>query len=150
MAEISFYQLKRQSVEQALLRLLEKALAGGGRAVVRVGSEEEMEALDNALWALDPDSFLPHGTIKAKSPADQPVLLTTETDAPNNASFAFVLPGAATGGLEAFERAFVIFDGAREGQLKEARALWKALQGTGAALAFWAQTEAGAWDKQAL
>ena len=150
MAEVAFYQLKRPSIEQALFRLLEKALAGGKRAVVRLGSDEEMEALDNALWTLDPDSFLPHATIKAKDPAGQPVLLTTGKDAPNNARFAFLLPGGSREGLAAFERVFVIFDGAREAELNGARTLWQDLKASGATLAWWAQNDAGAWEKQDL
>jgi len=150
MPDVAFYQLKRQTIEQALFRLLEKALAGGERAVVRLGSEEEMEALDAALWTLDPDSFLPHATTKAKSPADQPVLLTVGTAAVNGAKLVFLLPGGTRDGLDSFERVFVLFDGAREAEVKDARALWKDMKARGVPLASWTQTDRGAWEKQDL
>jgi DNA polymerase III subunit chi len=150
MPAAAFYQLKSHTPEQALCRLLEKALAGGGKAVVRLGSEEEMEALDAALWTLDPDSFLPHATIKAKAASDQPVLLTTGKEAPNRASLAFLLPGAGTEGIDAFERTFVLFDGGREAQLNQAWALWKDLKAKGWELAYWTQNAGGGWEKQEL
>lgn len=150
MAEISFYQLKRQPVERALFTLLGKVLEQGGRAVVRLGSGEEAESLDTALWTIDPNSFLPHTTEKTKYPDRQPVLLTTGTDAPNGARFVFVVPGGATEGLENFQRAFVLFAGEREAQVKRARETWKTFKEKGAELTYWTQQENGAWKKQAL
>lgn len=150
MAEISFYQLKRQPVERALYALLGKVLKQGGKAVVRLGSEEEADSLDTALWTIDPNSFLPHATEKAKYPERQPVLLTTGAGAPNGAEFAFVVPGGASEGLDQFKRAFVLFDGEREAQVKKARETWKAYKNKGAELTYWTQQDNGAWKKQAL
>ena len=148
MQEVSFYQLKRHSVEKALLRLLEKAVAGGKRAVVRAASAEEAEALDTALWAVDQDSFLPHGTKSTKSWETQPVFLTDTEDNPNKADFVFVLPGAPAGELEAFERIFFIFEGDAEAQVEAARERWKAFKGKGGKLSYWTQTDSGKWEQK--
>jgi DNA polymerase-3 subunit chi len=62
MTAIAFYHLERAALEAALAKLLEKALAGGFRAVVKAGSEERLEALNAALWTYDQGSFLAHGS----------------------------------------------------------------------------------------
>ena len=87
MTEVSFYQLKRYSMERALLRLLEKALQAGERAVVRLAEEAEVPLMDTALWSVDPDSFLAHGTSKSARPEQQPVFLTAGQDNPAGAAF---------------------------------------------------------------
>jgi len=148
MQEVSFYQLKRHSPEKALLRLLEKAVNAGKKAVVRLGSEEDVEAFDTALWAVDQDSFLPHGTKASKSPDGQPVFLTETEENPNRADFVFVLHGGPEGALQDFERVFFIFEGNVEGQVTAAREKWKEYQVKGGKLAFWSQTEQGGWEKK--
>lgn len=148
MTEVSFYQLKRQTPERVLLRLLEKAVKAGKKAVVRLRSEEEVDAFDTALWAVEQDSFLPHGTRKSKAHENQPVFLTMADDNPNQADFVFVLPGAPEGNLEGFERVFFIFEGNVESQVKAAREKWTAFKEGGGQLAFWAQTEQGGWEKK--
>src|SRR5205809_321355 len=60
MTDISFYHLTSTTLDQALPKLLEKALQGGFKAVVRAGSDTEAERLCGLLWSYDQDSFLPH------------------------------------------------------------------------------------------
>lgn len=148
MADVRFYHLQRSTIEQALLLLLEKSLEGGKRAVVRTGSGEEVSALDTALWTVNPDSFLPHGTAGSKAAADQPVLLIDGHDNPNKAEFVFVLPGGSPEGLDYYERIFFVFDGNSEAQVKAARQRWKAMTGQGFEPEYWTQDDAGRWQKK--
>ena len=62
--------------------MLEKVLAMGERAVVVTGSAERAESLASALWTYDDRSFLPHGTAKDGSAADQPIWITTVIENP--------------------------------------------------------------------
>jgi DNA polymerase III subunit chi len=48
--EILFYHLQNTTLEQTLPSLLDKTLARGWKAVVRVSSDERMKALDDHLW----------------------------------------------------------------------------------------------------
>ena len=148
MTEISFYQIRRQPVERVLLRLLEKVLAGTGRAVVRLAGEAEAAVFDTALWTVDADSFLPHGSTKSKHPEAQPVYLTDGEDNPAGAAFAFILSGAPAGGLEDFKRVFFLFDGEVEAELAAARVHWKNLKGGDMNLTYWAQSQSGAWEQK--
>ena len=73
MSEVGFYHLKGWTLERALPRLLERALAEGHRVVVMTGSEERAAALDGHLWTYSEASFLPHGRAR-RQPSRQDVL----------------------------------------------------------------------------
>src|SRR5215470_1536790 len=64
MTEVGFYHLRSTSLERALPRLLERALAEGHRVVVMAGSPERVQHLDDLLWTYSDESFLPHGAAK--------------------------------------------------------------------------------------
>ena len=61
MPEVLFYQLERRPLESALPDLLLRSLERGWRVVVKVGSDERLQALNAHLWSYDDASFLPHG-----------------------------------------------------------------------------------------
>ncbi|HEY0436712.1 MAG TPA: DNA polymerase III subunit chi [Phenylobacterium sp.] len=146
-AEVWFYHLERSSLDQALPELLEKTLQRGWKAVVRAGGAARVAHLDAMLWTWRDDSFLPHGPDDEPNAARQPILLTTGFENPNGAAALFLVDGAEPGELSGYERCVVIFDGADEAQLTAARAQFKALKATGAALSYWQQTARG-WEKQ--
>jgi DNA polymerase-3 subunit chi len=146
MAEIGFYHLTRTSLDVALPRLLGRVLAAGGRAVVKAASEERVAALDTALWLCPDPDWLPHGTRATGEAELQPIWLTTEDEAPNGARHLFLVEGAQSGRLDAFERVFDLFDGRDEAAVVAARQRWAAAKAAGHALTYWRQTERG-WEK---
>jgi DNA polymerase-3 subunit chi len=147
MTEIGFYHLTRTGPDQALPQLLGRTLAAGERAVVRVGSDERLAALDAALWLVAEPDWLPHGS-KLTGEADlQPIWLTTEDEAPNGARFLFLIDGTSSAHLDAFARVFDLFDGADAQALAAARARWAAAKAAGHSLAYWQQTPRG-WEKK--
>ena len=148
MAEIGFYHLTRTGSDQALPQLLGRTLAAGQRAVVICGSEERLAALDTALWLSTNPDWLPHGTATTGNAELQPIWLTTRDEAPNRARFLFLVDGADSARLEAFERVFDLFDGGDEAAVAAARQRWTAAKSAGHALAYWQQTARG-WEKKA-
>jgi len=146
-AEIGFYHLTRTGPDQALPQLLGRTIAAGQRALVLCGSEEGVAALDAALWlCADPD-WLPHGTA-ADGDADlQPIWLATDDAAPNGARFLFLVDGAESARLAAFDRVFDLFDGNDEAAVAAARERWKAVKETGHSLTYWQRGPRG-WVKQ--
>jgi DNA polymerase III chi subunit, HolC len=68
MTEVLFYHLEHQSLERTLPALVERTLERNWRAVIQVGSEERVEALDTLLWTYREESFLPHGTRRDGNP----------------------------------------------------------------------------------
>lgn len=148
-ADVMFYHLERQPLEKVLPLLVAKTLERGWRAVVQAGSQERLEALDQALWTYSEDSFLPHGTAKTGYAADQPVYLTTGDDTPNGAGVRFLVDGARAARFAGLERLVYMFDGNEAEAVETARSEWKAAKAAGCAVTYWQQTEAGAWQKKA-
>lgn len=147
--EVLFYHLERQPLERVLPMLLEKTLAKGWRAVVQVGSEERLQALDSALWTYAEDSFLPHGSARAGSADAQPVYLTTGDETPNGAGVRFLVDGATAASFDGAERLVFVFDGRDDEATAAARDQWKGAKAAGCQVTYWRQTDEGRWEKMA-
>jgi DNA polymerase-3 subunit chi len=146
--EILFYQLERRPLESALPDLLQRSLDRGWRVVVKVGSDERLEALNAHLWTYDEASFLPHGAAADGNAAEQPIWLTTGDDNPNGATVRFLVDGAEPADLSGYERIVFIFDAADAEALAKAREAWKTTRAAGAEATYWRQDENGRWMKQ--
>ncbi len=148
MTEIAFYHLEGSTLEAVLAKLLEKALAGGLRAVVKAGSEERVAALDAALWTYEQGSFLAHGSAQDGNGPDQPVWLTAGDDNPNAATVLFLTDGSESGEIADYDRCLELFDGRDELALEKARSHWQAYKDAGHELTYWRQGARGGWQKQ--
>lgn len=149
MAEVLFYQLDRQPLEQVLTLLLRKTLERGQKAVVQAGSEERIWALDSHLWTFSDESFLPHGTAADGHAELQPIFLTQDDSNPNGAAFRFLIDGVAFRDLAGYERAIYLFDGRLADELEIARDRWRQVKADGLEATYWRQNESGRWEKQA-
>ena len=139
-----------QPLERVLPTLLERSLARGWRVVVQSSSEERVEALDAHLWTFRDDSFLPHGTHKESSAADQPILITVKDDNPNAAAVRFLIDGAPVpADAKAYERIVLMFDGTDDDAVADARTRWIAAKAEGFAVTYWQADENGRWVKKA-
>ncbi|MEL6576263.1 MAG: DNA polymerase III subunit chi [Pseudomonadota bacterium] len=152
MAELGFYRLTETPLERALPVMLAKSLERGWRVEVRGRNAAALEALDQALWSHDQESFLPHGLAGGSHDARQPVLLTTTPAAAGGKREALFLIDRA--GFDAGEaagrtRTALLFDGHDEEALAEARDHWRATVAAGLRAIFWAQAQGGRWEKQA-
>ncbi|MEO1152440.1 MAG: DNA polymerase III subunit chi [Pseudomonadota bacterium] len=143
-----FYHLTRSPLEATLPMLLGKALGAGWRVAVRGVEDTRLDWLDEKLWL--GDGFLPHGRAGGEFDAEQPVLLTTDTEAANGAVCLMAVDGAAVAADEvaALERVCILFDGNDGDAVQAARDQWKALTGAGCAAQYWSQ-EGGGWEKKA-
>ena len=148
MVEIWFYHLQSTALERALPALLEKTLQRGKRAVVMSGSKERVEALNSLLWTYRDDSFLPHGTARDGSAADQPVWLTEQDENPNAADFLFLTDRSMSDAVGDFERVILLFDDRDTAAVTDARGHWKRFQEADFTLSYWQQTRGG-WTKKA-
>ena len=148
-ADVMFYHLERQPLERVLPSLVEKTLERGWRAVIQVGSQERLEALDAVLWTYAEESFLPHGTARTGFSADQPVYLTTGEDTPNGAGVRFLIDGAPPASFTDMTRLVFLFDGNDDEALAAARSQWKSAKAAGCGMTYWQQSDAGRWEKKA-
>ncbi|MCL1627242.1 DNA polymerase III subunit chi [Roseibaca sp. V10] len=150
MGKAMFYHLTRDPVEVTASTLLTRAFGAGWRVVVRGGDMAGLERLDAALWLGAKDSFLPHGLAGGPHDADQPILLTTAHDAPNNPVCAMAVDRAEVdpADVAGLERLWILFDGQDEAAVVHARTQWKAMAAAGVQAEYWSQ-DGGAWAKKA-
>jgi DNA polymerase-3 subunit chi len=148
MAEVLFYHLTETRLEDTLPQLLEKTLERGWRACVHCGDEDKMTTLDQKLWTFRDDSFLAHGLAEAAFSDQQPILLTTNETAQNNAEVRFVVEMGPEPDSENCERIVYMFDGHDQVQLEQARAQWKQLSSAGVEKTYWQQTPERRWVKK--
>jgi len=148
MAEVLFYHLQRQPLEEVLPLLLERTLARGWRAVVMAGSPERVEALNILLWTWREESFLPHGSAADGMPERQPVYLTAGEEAPNRAEVLFLVDGAAASDLSAYLRCVDLFDGNDPAATEAARDRYRQARDAGFDVTYWQQDANGVWEKR--
>jgi len=149
MSEIRFYHLQRASLEDTLPVILERAYGRGERTLVMAGSLERVEALSAHLWTYKPDSFLPHGTAKDGTAAEQPIYLTAEPENPNAAKLLILCDGAERADCGEFPLVCEMFDGNDDMAVAAARERWKAYKDAGHKLVYFQQSAAGKWEEKA-
>lgn len=145
-----FYHLTRHPVDVTLAMLLGKAGGAGWRVAVRGTDLDRLRWLDEKLWTGQAADFLPHGLAGGEQDVDQPILLTTLIEAPNNPQCVMCVDGAdiTAAEIDALDRVCVLFDGNDDEALNAARTQWKALKDAGASAQYWSQAD-GRWEKKA-
>lgn len=154
MSEIHFYHLQIHPLERALPKLLEKSLERDWHVCLQMRTPEKCAALNDLLWNVGEDGFLPHGTAEDGDVEFQPIYLTMGSENPNSAQIRFFvecaqIAPALAASAEPYERIVIMFDGNDEAELNDARAQWKALKDTGLPMSYLQQTESGGWEKKA-
>ena len=137
--QVDFYHLAWSPIERVLPSICEKVLAGGGRLLV-VADEAQLARLDEQLWTVSPDSFLPHGRDNV---ASQPILLALDPLPANGAANIAIADGKWRDEALDFERAFYFFD---SDALDAAREAWRTLgKKDGVEPRYWKQDERRKW-----
>ena len=149
MPEVWFYHLERSSLDAVLPGLLEKGLERGWRALVRTTSKERARALDDILWSYRDDSFLAHGSADDPDTELQPVLIAHDGGEHDRRELLILIDQAEPGAIDAFERVILLFDGADETALGNARDRWKQFKDEGVAATYYQQNAQGRWEKKA-
>ena len=143
--KVDFWQYSRDPVEKVVALIAQRVMEAGERLLVVSAHADQREAISRALWAAGPESFLAHGEAGAAGAERQPILLSGEAVAANEASHVIFADGEyrePTG----FARAFLLFDDAT---VTDARRTWRALDGAqGLERAFFRQ-DGGKWVKVA-
>jgi DNA polymerase-3 subunit chi len=144
--EVDFYQLAGTPAEQVIASLAEKVLDAGGRLLIVAEDEAFLGKLDRLLWDQGSNNFLPHGLAGGAEDARQPILLSPNPDAPNQARNMLIADGTWREAALTYDRSFYLFD---SNNLDGARLAWKLLAGReGVERRYWKQ-EGGKWIKKA-
>ena len=143
--QVDFYQLAGTPAEQVIASIAGKLLAEDSRLLVVAADDGLLARLDRMLWDQGATSFLPHGIDGGTDDARQPILLSTNPDAPNRARNMLIADGEWREAALAYDRAFYLFDATT---LEGARLAWKLLAGRdGVERRYWAQ-EDGRWKQK--
>ncbi|HET8808545.1 MAG TPA: DNA polymerase III subunit chi [Methylophaga sp.] len=85
MTRVSFYILKSQDIhsrQQIACRLAEKAWREGHQVFIYTENAQQSAAMDEALWAFRPESFVPHQILESANPVVAPVLISHDNTPP--------------------------------------------------------------------
>ena len=91
--EGSFYYVPSAFYERSLFVLLEKILGANERALVRVKDETRASELDDVLWKIKQEAFLPHGA-QGDDEAEAalcPIWISFQDDNPNDSTILLLL-----------------------------------------------------------
>ena len=147
-SEYWFYHLEGSTVQGVLPGLLEKTLAKGWRALVKL-PEVKLPELDDLLWTFRDDSFLPHGRDDEPMADWQPILLSHSSEDAKGFDAVFLLEGAEVANMAGVSRAMVMINGRSEDSVLRERQRWKTLKESGATLSYYQQNAQGRWEKKA-
>lgn len=147
--EVFFYHLTEYAPEEALVKLVDKALKLNVKILIRAPDDIFLAKLSEKLWA----HLIFHGLENEDFAMEQPILLTTTSKNTNMATLCFFVNGANCDGfteLDKFSRIIVVFNGNSTMQLAQARKQWQVFKNTGFALNYFKQQSDGRWAKQKL
>jgi len=125
---VQFYQLLTTSLEQAVPKLMEKALASGARVVILARDAAMIRKLSEQLWGANAAGFLPHGGATDAHPEWQPIYLTTTEENPTAATILVVLNGAIPAQISSYQKLLDVFDGNDDEAIAAARMRWQHYQ----------------------
>ena len=121
--------------------------AAGLRLLIRAASEERVQALDAALWTVEPASFLPHGTSATGQAERQPIYLTHGDEVSNDPTGLVVvddaLPDSAIGRYKVID---YVFERSDEAAREAARLRWRMFKEIGVEPVYW-QADHSGWQR---
>ncbi len=144
--QLDFWQLSRDPVERVVALIAERARGAGERLLVVADDAAQRLAMSRALWETKPEAFLAHGEAGAPHAARQPILLSGECSAANDARYVVLADGVWREQAEAFERVFLLFGD--EGT-PAARGVWRQFDGRDDVQRSYYAQEDGKWVKNA-
>ncbi len=121
---VDFYQLSRDPVDVTVAKLARKVLQAGERLVVVSGDDAQRQHLSKVLWEQGGATFLANGMAGGAHDARQPILVSDQCEAPNQARMALIADGQWRDEAAQFDRVLLLFDVA---QRDGAAQLWRRL-----------------------
>ena len=146
LSEVYFYHVTTWTVVSALPQLLSKAKDIGWTVFIRGKDEASLKFIDDAIWTVQPESFLPHAVLGSHNSEKSDILLGTEEDDSSNSDFLLSLNGAliSTEEVAKYKRCALLFDDKNPDEVSIAREHWKKFTEADIQAKYWSQ-ETGTW-----
>jgi len=148
MTEIRFYHLQKQTLDQALPLIVEKAFNAGHKITIRLSTPQEVDRMNNILWSYKPNSFLPHGSKKNNSSEKQPIWLTDKEENLNNSNVLILTQDLEEENIDAYDLCCELLEDKDKSALEAARKRWKIYLEHGHDVTYWHQSSSGSWQKK--
>lgn len=148
MTDIWFYHLEKVRLETVLPELLTKVLQRDWRAYVHCAQHDMLDALSQGLWGYSDTSFLAHSIEGEAFDKDQPIILGTCANAPNEPQVYLSVSPIDMPDIKAYSRVIILFEGDDETHLDWARAQWKRLKSDKFEMSYWQFGSQGRWEKK--
>ena len=148
MTDVRFYHLEKLNLEKALPVLLEDILESNQRVLLVGQSIERLSSIDSFLWTYKENSWLPHGLLNEKYSESQPILLSTNQFALNEARVMVLVDGVSIDQPEKFSCIFDMFDGNDDLMLQAARGRWTECKKKGLKLTYWQENGNQSWQQR--
>ena len=147
LSEVYFYHVTKQTVASALPQLLSKAKDVGWTVFIRCKDEDSLKFIDDAIWTVQPESFLPHAVLGSQNSEKSDILLGTEEADSSNSDFLLSLNGAliSTEEVSKYRRCALLFDDQNSDEVNIAREQWMKFTKADIRAKYWSQ-ESGSWS----
>ncbi len=126
LSEVYFYHVTKQTVASALPQLLSKAKDVGWTVFIRCKDEASLKFIDDAIWTVQPESFLPHAVLGSQNSEKSDILLGTEE-------------------VSKYRRCALLFDDKNSDEVNIAREQWMKFTKAYIRAKYWSQ-ETGTWS----
>ena len=146
LSEVYFYHVTGQTVVSALPQLLCKAKDIGWTVFIRGKDEASLKFIDDAIWTVEPESFLPHAVLGSQNSEKSDILLGTEKDDSSNSDFLLSLNGPLISTEEAakYRSCALLLEDKNSDEGNIAREHWKKFTEADIRAKYWSQ-ETGTW-----
>lgn len=115
----------------AAARVAARHHRAGRRVLILAQDQGQAVELDQALWTYEQNSFLPHAVAGGPDQADEPILITTGRDNPNQATVLIAARAMSEMPLDGFEYLVQLLPMNEGPELEACRACYKALKDAG-------------------
>ncbi len=140
--QVDFYHLTRDPAETLVPMLAEKCMGADARVLLVSNDEAQRGSLSKALWTQKETSFLAHDFAGSERESYQPVVISDNCEAPNNAKYIMLADGQWREEALRYDRAFFLFSAE---EIEEARTAWRDLsENDDVTPRYWKQ-EGGRW-----
>jgi len=147
LSEVYFYHVTKQTIAIALQQLLAKSLDVGWTVFIRGKDVESLKLLDDNIWTIQPESFIPHALIGSQIDQKCNILLGTEENDSSNSDFLISVNGAliSVEEISSYKRCALLFDDKNSDEMNIAREQWIEFTKADIRTKYWSQ-ETGVWS----
>jgi DNA polymerase-3 subunit chi len=145
---LDFYALSKSSLEDTLLKILDKVISSKKRALVFTQSEEKAETLCDYLWSANPNKWFGHGTVQDGNVSEHNIFISHQVNNLNNSDIIILTNSIYYEELFNFERCINIFAEDNIEAIDSAKKIWFKGAELDFELNYWSQTSTGQWIKK--